>query len=626
MLFGLLAPLCAGGPVPQADGQLRRLNSEIVAVEQLRSNSLAFLTNYPLARLAAKKAALALKGGAFLGRETIQEIIDSGFKALERLRAGQAYRARPGKLTELAYEADNDGSVQPYYLYLPPDYDESRSWPLIVFLHGYVPTITVLDPWILPEEVCQIAGENGCMLLIPYGRRNTDFQGVGEVDVLQTIALVCSQYRVDRRRIYMCGVSMGGMGAWNMALRHPGMFAATTPIAGHTDMLKWWGWPADKVPPFKKWLIEWDNPIDLVINARGQHFFVQHGENDALIPAEQSRSIVAAAARLGIPIAYYEHKGSDHYIYWRTECFERAWSWQKQFSLRVPKKIDFKTYSLEYDTAFWARIVRIRRWGLPAEIHVNAEGERIEVKCENVDAFALDLGDAPHKPNAQVVVKGQVVPPKGKRGRWTIFELAPLPQKAGFPPPKRKGLCGPVEEVFDTPFIVVQGTAGDEREDEKLARKVGRWATEWDAFADGYPRVATDVELTKEQIDKFNLVLFGTPQTNSILGKIADRLPIRIADHSYTIAGRTFEGSNLGLIFCYPNPLAPHRYVLIYSGEYYGSRLPINHKHDLLPDFIVFRSDRFDYDGTDLWLCAGFFDSDWKLCPDTTWINEEALD
>ncbi len=131
-----------------------------------------------------------------------------------------------------------------------------------------VSCITVLDPWLPTESVCAIAGRLGCMLLIPYGRRNTDFQGVGEVDVLDTLALVRRDYPVDESRIYLSGVSMGGMGVWDIALRHPGLFAAATPMCGHTDMLRWWGWPADEVPPFKKWLIEWDNPIDLVMNAR----------------------------------------------------------------------------------------------------------------------------------------------------------------------------------------------------------------------------------------------------------------------------------------------------------------------------------------------------------------------
>lgn len=611
-----------------AGGGVGRLVRALAEAERMRSAEPAFVTNYPLARLALKKVQLLLAGAVGLGMTgDVDEVVAQGLEAIARVKAGRAYRAVPGRLTELAYEAENDGSVQPYYLYLPPDFDPSRRWPLIVFLHGYVPDITVLDPWVLPDEVCQIAGKNGCILLIPYGRRNTDFQGVGEVDVLKTIELVKRDYPVDDERIYLSGVSMGGMGAWNMALRHPGMFAAITPIAGHTDMLKWWGWPAEQVPGFKKWLIEWDNPVDLVMNARGQHFFVQHGEEDPLIPADQSRTMVRLAKTLGIDIPYYEHKGQGHFIYWGTECYERAWAWQKKFSVgSPPRRIDFKTYSLEYDRAWWVRLDRIEQWGQPAEVHVEvaAGGGGVKVRTQNVAALSLHAAEVGLSRKTRYEVNGREMAAVPGGDGWLHFELTPLRADSKFPPLKRKGLCGPVEEVFDGPFIVVQGTAGDQASDTALAAKVRRWADEWNQFADGYPRLATDVEVNAEHVARFNLVLFGTPETNTVLARIADRLPIRIGDHAYTVGGKRFAGPDLGLVMCYPNPLAPDRYVLVYSGEYYGDRLAINHKHDLLPDFLIFRAGAYEYDGTNEWVCAGFFDSRWELSPASTWVNAGA--
>ncbi len=606
--------------------ELRRLATALAEAEKLRCDERWFMANFALARLALKKASLLQAGGAMLAPVPvrIEDIVRHGLAAIERIKRRQLPPIRPGQLNELAYEARSDGSVQPYYLYLPPDYSPDRRWPLIVFLHGYVPTITVLDPWVLPPEQCAIAGRNGCMLLIPYGRRNTDFQGVGEVDVLETTRLVCDAFPVDRDRIYICGVSMGGMGAWNMALRHPGAYAAAAPISGQTDMLTWWGWPRDRVAPFKRWLIEWDNPIDLVENARGQHIFVQHGELDDLIPAEQSRSIVRKALSLGIPIKYYEHKGKGHYIYWENECFERAFRWLPQFKRGAAlARITFVTYSLEYDTAFWTRIVAIDAWGKPARIDVrrDAKNSRVEIRAENVASLALDrdaagLGDA-----TAFVVNGRPLHPARSEGPWLILDLKPPAAASGFPPPKRKGLCGPVEEVFDGPFILVQGTAGDGAADADLAAKVRTWAIEWAAFADGFPRIATDAELTDEQIRRYNLVLFGTPKTNSVLARVAARLPISIGEKTFRIGERAFSGDNLGLVMCYPNPLAPDHYLAVYSGKLYGRRLAINHKHDLLPDFLVFRSDQFDYDDAEMWVCGGFFDSRWRLSPETTWVN-----
>ena len=72
-------------------------------------------------------------------------------------------------------------------VWVPADYDPARRWPLIVFLHGYVPDTSLIKPWVLQEAKERVAADNGAILLTPYGRRNSDFQGVGEVDVLRSI-------------------------------------------------------------------------------------------------------------------------------------------------------------------------------------------------------------------------------------------------------------------------------------------------------------------------------------------------------------------------------------------------------------------------------------------------------
>jgi len=498
-----------------------------------------------------------------------------------------------------------------------------------------VASTSVLDPWVLSEDVWQVAEDNGCALLIPYGRRNTDFQGVGEVDVLASMAQVQSLYSIDPDRIYMSGVSMGGMGAWNMALRHPGLYAATTPISGQTDMHTWWprvlpGWPAsrDDIPPFRRMLVEWDNPIDLVMNARNQPIFVQHGELDSLIPVEQSRSIVAAAAKLGIPIKYGEFPGASHYIYFDLPCFQNAWGWCKGFRLnRSPKRVTYKTFSLHYDRAFWVTIADFVEWGKPAivDCQVTDDGASLKVITENVRLLKVDLQQAP-------LQKGQdfVVTVNGRRttARATAngeLEIVCDPKKTPqqtWPPHKRKGLCGPVEDVFNTRFLLVPGTSGSAQDTEANGLTASRWRNEWDQFADGIAPLKADRDVTEEDIASSNLVLFGTPETNSVLARIADKLPIQIGRHKYTVAGRTYEGDDLGLVMCYPNPLAPDHYVLIYSGVLYGEKCGINHKHDLLPDFIVFNNRHFNYDDTNEHEVAGYFGMDWELNPKTTYVRQ----
>ncbi|MGC9319926.1 MAG: prolyl oligopeptidase family serine peptidase, partial [Armatimonadota bacterium] len=563
--------------------------------------------------------------GLWVGGNASEEI-EEGMRLLEMLRRGEAYTPPKSTLAELAYITRNDRTVQPFYVHIPEDYDPERPWPLIVFLHGYVPSITVADPWMLSDDFCQIAEDNGCLLAIPYARRNTDFQGVGEVDCFRVIEEMQRLYSIDPARIYLSGVSMGGMGAWNMALRHPGTFAAVTPISGQTDMFRWWGWDPDEMVQFKRFLVQWDNPEEMAINARGQHFFAQHGEFDHLISVTETRSMVETLRSLDIPIKYHEFTGESHYIYWDTPCFENAWSWCPQFTLDPsPERVTFRCFSLAYNRAFWLTIEQLQRWGTPATVDARVinDGARLQIDCENVARLRIDLDACPLQVGVPVVLNGEERTVAAQGGELAL-QVADEPEAADWPPAKRKGLCGPAEDVFNTSFILVRGTAGTDAQDLALAQRVGTWIEEWDEFADGEPRACTDEELSHGEIERSNLVLFGTPATNSIIARIADRLPVQIRDHSYTIMERTFEGYHLGLVLCYPNPLAPDRYVLIYSGELYGRRLSINHKHDMLPDFLIFDSTKFTVGETEANVFGGWFDVDWQPRPELAWEGTPA--
>lgn len=580
--------------------------------------------NLPLARLKLKKARLIDEGRAFGAAATVTDEILEAARLIEMAERGELYRPERGRLTELAYVTRNDGTVQPYYVHLPENYTSDRPWPMIVFLHGYVDTISVVQPWVLTEDVCDIAERNGCILVLPYGRRNTDFQGVGEVDVFRVIEEMRRLFNVDPARLYLSGVSMGGMGTWNIALRNPGTFAAVTPISGQTNMFRWWAWDPADMTPFKRFLVRWDNPEEMVLNGRGQHFFAQHGELDHLISVVETRSMVEKLREAAVDVRYHEFAGEGHYIYWYTQCFENAWTWVRDYTLDPsPRRVSMRCFSLNYNRAFWLTIEQLERWGTPAEVdaQVSDDGTILTVKADNTAALTIDLDDCPlerQDDGYRVVVNDQrrLMEPADGLLRIPVGET---PEADGWLPLKRKGLCGPAEDVFNTRFVVVQGTSGGPVADRRLARQVGTWADEWDEFADGYPRVMTDTEVTDEEIARSNLVLFGTPATNSVLARIADRLPITISDHRYEILGRTFEGDRLGLVLCYPNPLQPDRYVLIYSGELYGRELSANHKHDMLPDFLIFDSSRISIGGTEANVFGGWFDVDWKPREDLAW-------
>jgi dienelactone hydrolase len=474
-----------------------------------------------------------------------------------------------------------------------------------------------LDPWVLQESEAAMAGELGAMVLMPYGRRNTDFQGVGERDVLDTIHETQALFSVDPQRLYLMGVSMGGRGCWHIAAHHPGMFAAIAPISGHTDMPRWWGWDKTKMPVWKLWLNARDNPIDLAENLRNLPIFLQHGGADTLIPTEQSRLMVARLKELGIPVEYTEYEGQSHYIYWDPETYRKSFQFLVKYRLNPsPTRVTLKAYSLDYASAYWLSTDSFLRWGQPGYVDAQTSPDRtsLTLQTDNLQWLCFNLVQAPVQQQGQVRIITGGVARAAHAGvaNWSCTLIDRSPTAPGWCT-KRPGLCGPLDQAFNGPFLLVVGTGGGERAAANLRAQVELWVDQWELYCDGRPPVVNDTEVTGKQIEGYNLVLFGTPQTNSVLAKLAGKLPVQIGDHRYQVGRRVYQGPTLGLALVYPNPLAPRRLVAVFAGEIWGQKLGVNHKFDELPDYIVYDTAAQEYDSTDQHLCAGLFDINWQL-------------
>lgn len=85
---------------------------------------------------------------------------------------------------------------------------------------------------------------------------------------------ILRRYRADRSRVYLTGISMGGIGAWQLAKENPGYFRAVVPLAGFVD-LEW-------APALAH------TPI-----------WVFHGARDDVVPLSMSERVVRALHDFG---------------------------------------------------------------------------------------------------------------------------------------------------------------------------------------------------------------------------------------------------------------------------------------------------------------------------------------
>jgi predicted peptidase len=105
--------------------------------------------------------------------------------------------------------------------------------------------------------------------------------------VKQMLDITLREEAVDTSRIYLTGLSMGGFGSFDFAIRHPDLFAAVAPICGAAD--------PSKVPAIKH-LPLW----------------VAHGDQDQAVPVDRSRSAVKALREAGGQPVYIEFPGVGH--------------------------------------------------------------------------------------------------------------------------------------------------------------------------------------------------------------------------------------------------------------------------------------------------------------------------
>ena len=176
------------------------------------------------------------------------------------------------------------GRLADYSLYVPESYTPSREWPLIVCLHGaYGRGDHFMWPWL------RAAKGRKHMLLAPKSLDVTWSILQPERDTRSVTAMleeVCSEYEVDRSRVYLTGLSDGGTFTYLLGLGSPELFAGIAPVAGDfTGMM-------DDMLRRKQGI---DLPICIV-----------HGALDHIFPVEQIRRGHGLLERLGYRAHYEE--------------------------------------------------------------------------------------------------------------------------------------------------------------------------------------------------------------------------------------------------------------------------------------------------------------------------------
>ena len=165
-----------------------------------------------------------------------------------------------------------------YSLSVPQSYEPTKDYALVVCLHGAASPAR--PTWI---DGSLVLGEN-YILVCPTYPAGAWFTRRAEDLVLAVVQTVRQRYRIDPNRIFLSGMSNGGIGAWLIGVHHAPLFAGLAPMASGID---------DAVSPF--WRIS--------DNAGLYHPWISRSGHAGGI----ERKLAAELKHLGYPFIYREH-------------------------------------------------------------------------------------------------------------------------------------------------------------------------------------------------------------------------------------------------------------------------------------------------------------------------------
>jgi len=207
-----------------------------------------------------------------------------------------------------------DGKPLPYRLLRPHPFDPAKEYPLVLFLHGAgergMDNVRQLKNGVgvFAREVNRT--KFPCFVVVPQCEStlmwvdtpwSLDAHSQPEKPTepmrlsMELLKSLQKEFKIDSKRLYIAGVSMGGFGTWDAIMRYPNTFAAAVPCCGGADDSK-------------------------VAQLAGFPIWTFHGDNDNVVKTIRTRHVIEAIKKAGGDPKYTEYPGVAH------DCWTKAFN------------------------------------------------------------------------------------------------------------------------------------------------------------------------------------------------------------------------------------------------------------------------------------------------------------
>ncbi len=584
----------------------------------------------------AKAVALALRHNEFYSEKEIpraHQLLQLCNERLEQLGNDQSPWARARGLVVRGYRSSIDDSVQPYGLVVPKEADLTRPLPLYVWLHGRGDKTT--DLHFIHQRLTSVGRiePSNAIVLHPFGRQCIGFKSAGEIDVLEAIEHVKSQYKIDDRRIVLMGFSMGGAGAWHVGAHYADRWVALSPGAGFAETALY-----NRISP-ENYPVDYEQTLwglydvpNYTRNLFNLPVVAYSGEVDKQIQA--ARVMERAFEEHGQTLNHVIGPGMGHRYHPDSlkQIMALMQQAEKQGLNRRPRRITLQTRTLRYNRMFWVAATGLKQhWRdtrIDAELFGDPAGGDGQVTLTTTNVTSLRLDPWPQMAGTKIFIDGQTlaVPTNHqpayvdleRRDVWRIAERAVAPKELA----KRPQLQGPIDDVFLAPFLVVTptGTSKHALVQKWIDFELPHFQQRWLALYRGRLRTKADVDITAEDIRRYHLVVWGDADSNQILRRAMSatsaRLPIRWTEDAIEVGTRHFAAEQHIPALIHPNPLNPAKYLVLNSGPTFreGHDRTNSLQNPKLPDWAVIDLSQPSSDiSPGRIVAADFFDEHWQL-------------
>jgi S-formylglutathione hydrolase FrmB len=558
-----------------------------------------------------------------------KQLLTLGHQRADQLKTNEHPWTSATGLVVRGYRSTLDDSVIPYGIDIPKGFSPRmhKNWRLDIWLHGRNNMLSEVRFLTERQKKPSQFRPQDTIVLHPYGRFCNAYKFAGEIDVLESVRHVQSQYSIDNKRIALRGFSMGGAGAWHLGAHHADQWAAVAPGAGFVDTAKyqnifkkepkptWWEqklWKLYDVPP-------------IAGNFLNTTTVAYSGEVDKQKAAADIMALAFKREEMKLTHIIGPKTGHKYEPKAKEEVSKRVDAAVNKGSNAYANKVQLTTYTLRHNRMKWVSVHGLAQHWKEARVEAEYLGDyQLRVKTQNVTKLMLGKlkiqNQGPTK--YTITIDGQQLTTTPDHHAFLVFlrfgkRWEAVKSLAQNNLAKTPGLQGPIDDAFLSRFVFVPPSVSP------INKSTGEWVqqemkdaiSQWHRQFRGNVIVKNSSELSA--VDRAsNLILWGDPKSNPMIAKIAGQLPIEWTEKDIRIKNKSWPADRFVPVLIYPNPMNPRRYIVINSGFTFSEfgHMSNSMQNAKLPDYAVLDmrvpiAERIPKGVAH----AGFFGENWQL-------------